>query len=57
MKEVDKDGNIVVKRAIVPNLKLLGQEWIRSSMGSYRLAIAEEPEEYVEEEIIVAKNG
>ena len=57
MKEVDKDGNMVVKRAIVPNLKLLGSEWVRGSMGSYRLTIAEEPEEYVEEEIIVTKNG
>ncbi|CAD8180498.1 unnamed protein product [Paramecium pentaurelia] len=57
LKEVDKDGNIIVKRTIVPNLKLLGSDWIRGSMGSYRLTIAEEPEEYVEEEIIVIKNG
>ncbi|CAD8083038.1 unnamed protein product [Paramecium sonneborni] len=57
LKEVDKDGNIVVKRTLVPNLKLLGSDWTRGSMGSYRQTIAEEPEEYVEEEIIVVKNG
>lgn len=24
LKEVDKDGNIIVKRTLVPNLKLMG---------------------------------
>ncbi|CAD8189710.1 unnamed protein product [Paramecium octaurelia] len=57
LKEVDKDGNIIVKRTLVPNLKLLGSDWTRGSMGSYRQTIAEEPEEYIEEEIIVIKNG